>query len=377
MAGIADPGLREDILRVLDAGVEGRLDDARFGELALRVFAYQLETNPHYARYCERRGATPLTVDDWTRIPPVPTAAFKAVDLVSGEPSAAEAVFLTSGTTHGEERRGRHLVPDLEIYRRSLLPNLRAHLLPDGARLPFICLAAPAVRQPDSSLAYMIDTAARQLGAEEGTDWMVDPADGLDAERFAAALERHERDARPVALLGTTLAFVHALEWLQRDGRSFRLASGSRLMDTGGFKGSGRDVEPGELLWSYEQRLGIPATHRVNEYGMTEMCSQFYGTSLRDLVAGRQPLEGYAPPPWVRTRAVDPDTLDPLAAGQVGILQHVDLANVGSVMAIQTEDLGVVEDGRFSLLGRAPGAQPRGCSIAMDMLLRGRSRTTP
>ena len=78
-------------------------------------------------------------------------------------------------------------------------------------------------------------------------------------------------------------------------------------------------------------------------------------------------------PPWVRTRAVDPDTLAPVASGTVGILQHFDLANLGSVMAVQTEDLGVVDGDRFTLLGRSPGAQPRGCSIALDMLLQDRS----
>lgn len=375
MPGIRDPRLRQDILEILDAGIDGGLDEADFDALALRVFRYQFDTNPQYARYCEQRGATPSVVDAWGMIPPVPTAAFKAVELVSGDASAPEAVFLTSGTTRGTEQRGRHVVLDLEIYRRSLLPNLRGHLLPDDARLPFLCLAAPAATQPDSSLAYMIDVAARRFG-DDGTEWLVDPATGLDEARFADALERFESEGRPVALLGTTLAFVHALESLERAGRAFSLAAGSRLMDTGGFKGSARDVEPGELIGRYTQRLGIAPTHRVNEYGMTEMCSQFYGTSLRDRVAGRAPLDGHVAPPWVRTRAVDPDTLRPLPDGAVGILQHFDLANVGSVMAVQTEDLGVVDDGRFTLLGRSPGAQPRGCSIAMDILLRDRAHAT-
>jgi len=39
---------------------------------------------------------------------------------------------------------------------------------------------------------------------------------------------------------------------------------------------------------------------------------------------------------------------------------------------VQTEDLGVELDDGFRLLGRSAGAPPRGCSIAMDMLLRDR-----
>jgi hypothetical protein len=66
---------------------------------------------------------------------------------------------------------------------------------------------------------------------------------------------------------------------------------------------------------------------------------------------------------------VDPETLEPVSPGITGLLQHFDLANAASVSAIQTEDLGVAVDGGFQLLGRAPGATPRGCSVAMDLLL--------
>ncbi len=47
----------------------------------------------------------------------------------------------------------------------------------------------------------------------------------------------------------------------------------------------------------------------------------------------------------------------------------IDLANTGSVLALQTADLGRrIADG-FEVLGREPGAEARGCSIAADELL--------
>ena len=62
--------------------------------------------------------------------------------------------------------------------------------------------------------------------------------------------------------------------------------------------------------------------------------------------------------------AVDPETLAPVPRGEVGIARIVDLANVDSAVAIQTADrVRVTADG-VELLGRAPGAPPRGCSIA-------------
>jgi hypothetical protein len=47
----------------------------------------------------------------------------------------------------------------------------------------------------------------------------------------------------------------------------------------------------------------------------------------------------------------------------------VDLANLGSVLAVLTEDRGTLVEGGFRLEGRVPGAEPRGCSLAMEDLL--------
>jgi hypothetical protein len=77
----------------------------------------------------------------------------------------------------------------------------------------------------------------------------------------------------------------------------------------------------------------------------------------------------YRPPHWVRTLVIDPATMQEAQPGEVGILRHFDLANRGSAMVIQTEDLGRAEEDGFVLLGRAAGAEIRGCSVAMDELL--------
>jgi hypothetical protein len=102
---------------------------------------------------------------------------------------------------------------------------------------------------------------------------------------------------------------------------------------------------------------------------MTELLSQFYDSTLRDAVHDRNGERRKLVPPWVRVRIVDPDTLEPLTNGGPGLLQHFDLANAGSVMAVQTDDIAVPAGDGFRLIGRVAGTVPRGCSIAMDMLL--------
>jgi hypothetical protein len=168
-----------------------------------------------------------------------------------------------------------------------------------------------------------------------------------------------------VCIIGTSLAFVHWLELLRQQSNSFVLPEGSRLMDTGGFKGAQISISSRELRDQYRELLGIPAHFAVNEYGMTEMLSQFYDGQLRNpaLALIKQG------PPWVRSAIVDPETLRPLPRGEQGLLRHLDLANLFSVSAIQTEDIAIETDAGFQLLGRATGAAPRGCSIAMDIFL--------
>jgi hypothetical protein len=362
--------IRSSIVDLLGHPMDDPVDDATFNRVALRAFELQYSRNAPYAAYCRRRDSTPETVDHWTAIPAVPTAAFKEVALAAGDPAAAEAVFRTSGTTQGQEKRGVHYVLDVAMYHFSLIPNFAACVLPDGAELPIMSLVPSSTELPDSSLSHMVAVVLERLGARD-SGWFATAAHGIDDDRFVAALRAAQDAGTPVCIVGTSFAFVHCLDRMVARGESFALPAGSRLMDTGGYKGRSREVAEDEMRRVYGEVLGIPPTHCVNEYGMTEMCSQFYDSTLRDAVRGRDLPRRKLVPPWVRTRVVDPESLEPLPPGRTGLLQHFDLANFNSVMAIQTEDLGVAVADGFTLLGRAPGATPRGCSIAMDLLLEG------
>jgi len=367
MSIIPPDTLREDLLRRIAAGTGAAMPEEEFDAWARAMFAHQFACNTPYRQFCERRGASPQTVAHWGEIPAVPTDAFKAAALVCGDPAEAAAVFRTSGTTAGPERRGTHYLPDLALYDAALRAGFRAHLLPEGARMRMISLVPHPDEAPDSSLSHMAGAVVADFGTEK-SGWFVSPEDGIDYARLAVALRHAEADDEPVCILGTAFALVHWLDALHNAGTRVRLPAGSRLMDTGGFKGRSREVTREELYSNVEKILGISPAWCVNEYGMTEMSSQFYDGVAGSASAPAERL--HAGPPWVRTQATDPETLRPLPHGEMGVLRHLDLANLGSVMAIQTADLGVTSPEGFRVLGRAQGAEARGCSLAMDDLLR-------
>jgi hypothetical protein len=78
-------------------------------------------------------------------------------------------------------------------------------------------------------------------------------------------------------------------------------------------------------------------------------------------------------PPWLRARVIDPETLGVVPRGETGMLQLFDLGNIGSAAFVLTEDLARAEpEGGFRLVGRAAGAELRGCSLLAEELADGR-----
>ncbi len=341
-------------------------DDERFESLALALFAHQFEHCAPYRRFCEARGRTPREVARWQDVPAVPTGAFKELALRSFPEAETVHTFRTSGTSTA--KRGALHLDTLAVYEASLLPPFVRFLLPDlTAHHPEATLAvlAPSPREaPDSSLSHMFAVAIREIGAE-GSRFFVDDG-ALEIDALLAALAEAPREA-PLLVCGTAFAFVHLCDALAERGEALALPPRTRIMETGGFKGRSRALPPAALYALIEERLGVPIERIVNQYGMTELGSQFYDSVLVDAEGPRRKLA----PPWTRVRVLDPESGAPVRDGEVGALFLFDLANTGSVAAIQTADLGRrIADG-FEVLGRESGAEERGCSIAADVLLTG------
>ena len=355
-----------ELLAFIARGMAEPSDDREFDALARGLFAYQYTRNEPYRKFCDARGATPETVGHWTEIPAVPIGAFKEVTLACEPVEDAAALFMSSGTTRPEQR-SRHYHPSLAVYDASITTNFVAQVLPDAARLPFLVLNPPPAALPNSSLAYYLGVMRDRYG-DVGSDFFVTD-EGLQHERLVTALVAARREERPIGLLGTTFAFVHFLDRLAAEGEQLRLPDGSRVFDTGGVKGRSREISREELTEAITARLGISADFQVNMYGLTELSTQFVDANLRRRYVGLPPERFKTVPPWARTRVLDPETLDELPPGEVGVLCHTDLGNRASVSTILTEDLGVWRGEGFEILGRVQGSQARGCSIAMDELL--------
>lgn len=327
---------------------------ASFDDLALEAFAFQFERIEPYRRMCEGRGAVPGAVTGWRQVPPVPTAAFKSLTLAA-EP--AKEVFRSSGTTG--EARSVHHHPYPDLYRLTIDASFPRFCLPLGSPAPMLSLIPTREQLPDSSLSFMVDHVLARWGTPESATAF--GSRGVEVAKARSWAGSRQREGRPVLVLATAFALAQWLDGLERMGLRFRLPAGSAVFETGGFKGRTQELTRQELVERIGVWLGVGSV--VREYGMTELTSQCYTRAL----VGEDP-DLFVAPPWVRVRVLDPATLEEAPAGTPGLICVFDLANVGSAVHVLTEDLGVAEEGGFRLLGRAAGAELRGCSLVVEEL---------
>lgn len=332
-----------------------------FDTLALDVARLQFDEVAAYARLCRSLGRNPHELTDPGEIPPVPTLAFKR-EVFAVAP--AQRTFRSSGTRGAG--RSEHHQPWPDLYDLAVDNSFPASCLPAPAPVAMLSLIPRPEALPDSSLAHMVDRIVGQWGTSDSV-WALGP-DGLDLNTATSWLDAAARGRAPVLVLATSFALVGLLDAL--GDNCVELPTGSVLFETGGYKGRSRELSRAQIAALVTTRLGIDRRWIVREYGMSELSSQLYASSL----SGGDP-ERFVAPPWARVAVLDPVTLAAQPPGDPGLVAVLDLANAGSVVRVLTEDLGRLDhQGRLELLGRASDAELRGCSLVAEAWMDGKGR---
>jgi hypothetical protein len=370
-------------LRELIANRQSAIGDPQFSELALELFALQFEKNAAYRKICQARGLTPKVVEHWTQIPAVPTGAFKELELSCIPPEEHTAVFHSSGTTEQKPSRHFHNAESLAVYGTSLWTWFEQNHFANSEfgiqNSELLILTPPPELAPHSSLVHMFEIVRQKQGgasvpvsqaeflgtlASDGS-WILD----FDATVDALSPRCQTPDARPLLLLGTAFSFVHLLDYLAENNLQFRLPKDSRVMETGGYKNRSRTLAKSELHAFITERLGVTPENIICEYGMSELSSQAYDSEIHHPSSILHPRI-FRFPPWASVQIISTETGREVADGETGLIRIFDLANVFSVAAIQTEDLGIRHGDGFELIGRAQLAEPRGCSLMTNSTIR-------
>jgi len=308
-------------------------------ELLPTLFRQQFAANRDIQRMLPERSIACSWGTSQLEVRPLSVAAWragKAGAIYSGTPAAT---FRSSGTTSSDRSATVLDQNGLDLYEAALTTGFRTTFGHKGERI--VALMPDAHTAPESSLSKMCDILGSEFVFEDG--WQA-----ALSLKIAAASE-------PLILFGTAFAWVH---FLDATSGNINLPTGSRLIETGGYKGKSRELPKVELYESLATRFELATDSIWSEYGMCELSSQFYSKGIGSRLV---------PSPSIRSVAINPMTGDVCHPGEDGLLVHIDAANWCTYAAIETQDWGNVdENGHVALKGRAPGARPKGCSIDAD-----------
>jgi hypothetical protein len=288
-------------------------------------------------------------------LPWLPVRLFKNLELKSIPDDEVFKVLTSSGTT-GEVSRIYLDKTAAAAQTRQLGATLHTVLGP--RRLPMLLVDSRSI------LADRRSFSARGAGvlgmATFGRDhaWALEADGKPDAAAIRAFLAAHG-DA-PFLIFGFTyLVWLHLYE-VARDA-GFDLSNGILIHSGGWKKLADRAVSPEEFRRRLAADTGLVRVH--NFYGMVEQIGTIFleGPSGGALYC----------PDFADVVIRDPQTwaeLPPGKPGLIEVLSTLPTSYPGHVLL--TEDLGVVhgiDDGdwpgkRFSVLGRLPRAEARGCS---------------
>lgn len=313
--------------------------DEAFNDLALKIFRFQYETNIKYREFSDLLHADPRKINHYLQIPFLPIGLFRDHKIISGDETACEKVFTSSGTTGTFP--SQHFVRDLKLYEESFTKSFQL-FYGEPEKYRFLALLPGYLERQGSSLVYMLDYLIR-MTENNGSGFYLHNMDTLGNHLMK---NRPDADIRTI-LFGASYALIDFAE-------KFTLnLNGVTIMETGGMKGRRKEMIREELHEILCRKLQVERIH--SEYGMTELLSQAYS-----------PGQGiYRTPPWMKILIRDVnDPLEFLPSGQTGGINVIDLANLYSCSFIATQDLGRLhEDGSFEVLGRFDDSDARGCNL--------------
>lgn len=309
---------------------------ASIEEVALEVFRFQYAFNPVYRQYSDLMGTDVAGIKNILSIPFMPVELFKN-NKVSCDVFPNEHFFESSGTTD-EAVRSKHYVSDLELYQKSALSGFEK-FYSNPSKYEILGLLPSYLERENASLVYMVDFLMKSSGNPGG--FFLHDFEALKKSVFAA----FDRDKIPF-VIGVSFALLDFAEQCADD------YAGAIFMETGGMKGRRKEMVRSELHELLRNALNVNQIH--SEYGMTEMLSQAYSFSNGV----------YSPSDTMRVLVRDGyDPKDVSSTGK-GLINIIDLANLGSCSFLATQDVGeVFENKDFIVSGRSDNSEIRGCNL--------------
>lgn len=308
----------------------------QFDDLCLDIFHFQSESCLPYKQYISYLELNPSEIHSVEQIPFLPISLFKSHKIYSSN-KEPDTIFTSSGTTGSIN--SQHYVADISLYSESYNKGFR-FFYGEPSEYTILALLPSYLERKGSSLIDMVEGLIKETKSVESGFFL------YNHEQLYSSLLKIRDSGRKCLLIGVSFAL---LDFIEKYSLSF---PDLIVMETGGMKGKRRELPRSELHEILSKGFGVAHIH--SEYGMTELLSQAYS------IGGGI----FNTPPWMHI--LIRDTQNPfriLSNETTGGINVIDLANIFSCSFIETQDLGVVHQGGFEIIGRFDESDIRGCNL--------------
>jgi hypothetical protein len=334
------------------------------------LFAELAKLSEHHRQRCEGYARLtgllfpPAALTKMAELPYLPVSLFKEHLLTSVPPEKIFKILQSSGTT-GQTPSRIVLDHETALLQTRALGRIMTHVL-GPERLPMLLIESPALIRNRRQFSARVAGLLGMMNFGRNHCYALDADLNLRLNDVREFLDRFGKGN--FLIFGFTFlvwsAFLRNIEFLGLD-----LSHGT-LIHTGGWKKlEDEAVSAVEFRRAFHAATGL--TRIYNYYGMVEQVGSIF-------------LEGddgnFYPPSFAEVIIRDPQTFEELPTGEPGIVEVLSvLPRSYPGHSLLTEDLGVVraidplgsdrKGKAFSILGRIPRAELRGCSdvIAAQM----------
>lgn len=306
----------------------------------MHAFHYQYDHDNVYKLWVDLLKTDVSAIRSMEQIPFLPIEFFKTLNVVSNPITSKTVRFTSSSTT--SQIAASHYVNDITLYEQSFSLGFE-RFYGKASDYCILALLPNYLQRKGSSLVYMCQKLIKDSGHPLSGFFLDNITDLLDIIR------QLNTSGQKTLLIGVSYALMDLCD------HGLKLNDNFTVMETGGMKGTRKEMLKEELHAFLKQGLGVNKIH--SEYGMTELLSQAYsrGDGL------------FESPPWMRflIREVE-DPLKIRRDQKTGGINVIDLANINSCCFIATKDLGRLSaDNKLQLMGRYDNSDVRGCNLML------------